>query len=295
MTSSHVFQMLIGAGVVWAAVGLLVLIFRGLVVAVEDEHVALVTRFGKLTATLSRPGAHLLFDKAMPWVTVKHVSLARDFREVKNLHVNDAGGTTVLADLWIELRIVNPEKALFAVEDWDKATLNLISHAATAALSRRQFSEILRDNSALATTLQKELSQETERWGVKVEQVFLRDVSLLPEVSRQLFAAVAARLDRARVVIEELGRIDVARLESTTALQVAHMVAEAKAQYPLAVGEALAHMKSTPPVLRAYNELYGLNLMRPHRMISFRGFSPDEMRSTDVAMLPDAAATQSGS
>ncbi len=294
MNSSQVFQLLIGAGAVWGVVGLVVLLFRSVVVDVEDEHVALVTRFGKLTATLSRPGPHLLFDKAMPWVTVKHVSLARDFREVKNLHVNDAGGTTVLADLWIELRIVNPEKALFAVEDWDKATLNVISHAATAALSRRQFSEILRDNSALAATLQKELSQETERWGVKVEQVFLSDVSLLPEVSRQLFGAVAARLDRARVVIEELGRIDVARLESQTALQVAQLVAEAKSQYPLAVGEALAQMKGTAPVLQAYNELYGLNLMRPHRMISFRGFSPHEMRSTDVAMLPDTAGVQGG-
>ncbi len=278
-------ELLFGGLTALGVIGLAVLVFRAITVAVEDEETVLVTRFGKLVAQLRKPGLHVLADKVLPWVTVHRVSLARDFRELKNVHVNDARGTTVVVDVWIELRVVDPVKALFAVEHWDTATQNLLIHAATAALSSKDFSHILRDSSELTATLERELSIETARWGVKVEQVFLRDVSLLPEVSRQLFGAVAARLDRARAVIEELGRLDVARLEADTAQRVAALVAEAKSQYPLAVGRAFNSMKRNPRVLDAYTTLFGLAQLRPHRTVAFRGFHNGEMRSADAAML----------
>jgi len=280
-----VLNLIYGMAISLASIAVAVLLFRAVTVSVEDEHVVLVTRFGKLVSRLSEPGLHVLVDRLLPYVTVNNVSVARDFREFKNVHVNDARGTTVVVDMWVELRVVDPVKALFAVERWDRATQNLLVHAATASLSTRDFSQILRDSSELTATLQRELSIETERWGVKVEQVFLRDVSLLPEVSRQLFGAVAARLERAQAVIEELGRLDVARLEANTAQKVAALVGEAKAQYPLAVGRAFSAMKSKPRVLEAYNVLFGLSQLRPHRTVVFRGFAHGEMRSADAAML----------
>ncbi len=280
-----------GFGAVLALVFVGIGLFRAVTLSVEDEHVALVTRFGKLVKRIDTPGLHVLLDRRLPWVTVHQVSLARDFRELKNVHVNDARGTTVLVDLWVELRVVDPVKALFAIEKWDTATQNLVVHAVTSALSAKDFLQILRDDAELTTMLQREISVETERWGVKVEQVFLRDVSLLPEVSRQLFGAVAARLERARAVIEEHGRLAVARLEAQTAEKVAELVAEAKSQYPLAVGRALKAMRETPQVLEAYTTLFELAQVRPHRTVAFRGFGAADMRSADAAMLAPETAS----
>ena len=79
---------------------------------------------------------------------------------------------------------------------------------------------------------------------MKVDQVFVRHVALLPEVSRQVFGTVAARLERARAVLIEQGRLDVAQLEAETARRVAQLVGEAKSQYPLAVGRALKRLKA---------------------------------------------------
>lgn len=285
MTSAEAMNVLLGAGTSIGIIAVLLMVFRAVTVSVEDEEAVLVTRFGKLVRRFDTAGLHVLVDRALPWVSVHRVSLARDFREFKNVHVNDARGTTVMVDVWAELRVVDPVKALFAVEHWDMATRNLLVHATTSTLSSKDFSHIVRDNSELTATLQRELSLETERWGVRVEQVFLRDVSLLPEVSRQLFGAVAARLERARAVIEELGRLDVARLEADTAQKVAALVGEAKAQYPLAVGGAYRAMKANPRVLEAYDTLFGLAQLRPHRTVAFRGFAHGEIRSADAAML----------
>lgn len=231
-------------GVTAGAVGatLLALAARGFGVAVEDEHVVLVTSFGKLVAKLEKPGLHVLPTKWLPWVDVEHVSLARDFRVIHDLHVNDARGTTVMADLWVELRVVDPEKAMFAVEDWEQAVQNVVVHAAMSILGSLEFQQILDDRSELGVKLQRDVSAETERWGVKVDRVFVRNVALAPEVARQVFGSVATRLEQARAVVAEEGRLDAAQLEAETSKKVALLVARAKSQYPLAVGRALERL-----------------------------------------------------
>lgn len=287
MTGMDWMMLFLGAAAGAVLLTLISLAVRGFYIGVEDEHVALVTSFGKLVAKYDKPGLVFHPTKWLPWVKVEQVSLARDFRVIHDLHLNDARGTTVVVDLWLELRIVDPEKALFAVEDWDKATQNLVLHAAMTILGSRDFQEILDDRSDLGVRLQRDVSAETERWGVKVDQVFVRHVALLPEVSRQVFGTVAARLERARAVLVEQGRLDVAQLEAETSKRVASLVAEAKSQYPLAVGRALERLKKQPAVFEAYNALYELAQVRGSRTVAFRGFDGRPLRALDVAMLPD--------
>ena len=67
--------------------------------------------------------------------------------------------------------------------------------------------------------------------------------------------------------------------------QVAALVAEAKGQYPAAVGRAFAALGSNPRVLEAYNTLYALSQVHPHRTIAFHGFEAHEVRAMDAAMV----------
>ena len=265
---------------------------RATTISVEDEHVAIVTRFGKQVARFDKPGLQVFPSKLFPWVKVHHVSMARDYRIIHDLHINDARGTTVTVDLWMEQRVVDAEKSLYATEDAEQATQNVVVHAAMSILGSRDFQQILDDQSSLGKQLQQEVSTETERWGIKVEQVFVRNVSLLPEVSRQVFGTVAARLERARAVLVEKGRLDAAQLEADTAKKVSTLVATAKSQYPLAVGRALERLKKSPRVFEAYNELYALSQVRGARTVAFRGFEGEHVRALDAAMLPDPSAGQ---
>lgn len=276
--------------VLGAAIGLLCLplfawFFRGLVIQVKEREAVLVTRFGQLFATLTRPGLHLFPSRLFPWVEVIPVSLRRDFRLFRGVHVNDARGTTVIIDLWVEFRVVDAARASFSVADWDRSLQNLVAHSASSILGNRDFNEILCDRNELDRLLQSDIAAETERWGLAIEQVFINKVSLLPEVSQQIFQTIAARLERAKADVEETGRLAAAELDAQTDVQVSALVAEAKSQYPLAIGRALARLKATPEVLEAYEELHRLSLLRPHRTIAFRGFGED-VRAIDAAMLP---------
>lgn len=251
---------------------------------VEHEEAVLITRFGQLSRVLTAPGWYWLPDRSLPWVSVRRASLERDFHYFRDIHINSVRGTTMLVDLWLELRITDPKKALFDVADWDRALQNLVQHAAISILGSRDFQEILTDRIEIGELLKRDIGAETARWGVSIEQLFVRNVSLLPEVSRHIFETIAARLERAKADIEEDGRLRVAQLEAQVSMQVAPLVADAKGQYPAALARAFAVMAREPAVLAAYNELYELSLVRPHRTITFTGFGDGELSAAEALM-----------
>jgi regulator of protease activity HflC (stomatin/prohibitin superfamily) len=205
---------------------------------------------------------------------------------VAGIVVNDVQGTTVEVDVFLEYRIADPVKARFSVSDWEGALTNVVSHAVISILGTLQLQEILCDRTDLREDLEREIADETARWGIKIERVFLRDVRIHPEVAQYLLRSVAAKLERWKADIEEEGRQRAALLGAETSEKVASLIAEARSQYPLAVGRAYAALEHTPTVREAYDALYELSLLHPHRTISFVGFEPGEIRAMDAAMLP---------
>ncbi|NUP12660.1 MAG: SPFH domain-containing protein [Polyangiaceae bacterium] len=265
-------------------------VFKGLTIRVEDEEAILVTRFGKLAKVVRTPGLHFCADRWAPWVRLIHVSLARDYREFVDVHVHDAEGTTVLVDVWLEVRVEDPVRATFAVSDWDHALRNLVSHAITSIFGDRKFSEILRSRTELGSRLEAEIGDDLKRWGIKIEQAYLRNVGLRPEVERQILHSVSAQLERAKADVDERGRIAVAHLEAETRVRISDLVASAKGQYPEAVGRAYEAMSERKAVRAAYDELYKLAQLSPGRMVAFLGF--DGMRAIDAMMIPEIGAGQ---
>ncbi len=284
MMNSPMFQLLLSAAVAFLCIPALTRLMRLFSVEVEHDEAVLISRFGQLVRTLNKPGLYFLPDRIGPWVEVQRVSVQRDFRHFRDIHINSAIGTTMLVDLWVELRITSPKRAMYDVADWDRSLQNLVQHAAISILGSRDFQQILTDRIEIGDLLKHDLGNETARWGVSIEKVFVRNVSLLPEVSQQMFATIAARLERAKADIEEEGRLMVAQLEAQTSVQIAPLVADAKGQYPAALARAFASMGQEPAVLSAYNELYELSLVRPHRTIAFNGFGTAELGAAEAMM-----------
>jgi regulator of protease activity HflC (stomatin/prohibitin superfamily) len=211
---------------------LLYLMLRALCVQVEEHTAVLITRFGKHIRTLDRPGLHFYPRRVLPWVQLSHVNRRRDGRRFDGVAVNDARGTTVTLDLWLELRIDDPVRVSFAVDNWEKALPHLVARAATAVLGDREFHEILRAHDELADLLRNDIAAQAAPWGLGIAALMIRDVHVLPGVARELLASINARLERARAEIEERGRLAVAAHDADTSASVAALVAEAKAQYP---------------------------------------------------------------
>lgn len=267
------------------------LLLRFLHVEVEDGETLLVTRHGRHAATFSRPGWYWLIDRLMPWVGTHRVSLRRAFREIPNIFIHDAKGTGIVLDVFVELRVVDPVKATFSVADWPHLLDNLVAHAMIAALGNRSFNEILCFRSELSKLIEDEIRHETERWGIQIDLVVLRSVSVSPAIAGQFVASVAAKLERAKAHIEEDGRQTVALLEANTSAKIATLIAEARGHYPLAVGRSYERLSARPEVFEAYRDLYELSLLQPHRTVAFQGFASGEIRAMDAAMATATSET----
>lgn len=277
-------QTVLGFTVIWGSFLSLWFIKRNISLHVENETEALVTSFGKLVRKITKPGLHFC-PHFLPWVKVINVSKKIDHLHYTNLQVNDVRGTTLVIDLWLEFQIKNTEKAIFQVEDWEESLRSLTINLASSYLSGHDFNTIHTERLKLSHEIKSELEETVQRWGISINVLFIRKISLTNEIAHQMFNAVAAKLERVKANIEEEGRLKVAILEADTQKKIAELTAHAKGQYPKAIGKAYSELSENPKVLKAYIELYELSQIRPHRTTTYHGFGDNENLNTVTASL----------
>ncbi|MBC7658423.1 MAG: SPFH/Band 7/PHB domain protein [Chitinophagaceae bacterium] len=273
----------------WFVAGLALLpliwsVFRILTLTVDEESAVILNRFGKTFRILREPGFTFLPERILPWVTTHTVSLKRDFRHYDEIHVNDCRGTTIVIDVWIEFRVVSPEKSLFHIENWEGSLQSLLTNSTTSILGTFEFQQILSNRSELGSMLKADIADETARWGLEINLVFISKLSLLADVSEQLFNTVAARLEKAKSDIEEVGRLEALTLEAETSAKVSALVAEAKGQHALGVSRVYKKLSQHPDVFKGYKQLYALSVLKPQRTVLFQGFGTEEFSAIEAAM-----------
>lgn len=277
-------QIILGFTIIWGSFLSLWFIKRNISLHVENETEALVTSFGKLVRKIVKPGLHWC-PHFFPWIKVINVSKKIDHLHYTNLQVNDVRGTTLVIDLWLEFQIEDTEKAIFQVENWEESLCSLTINLASSYLSGHEFNTIHTERLKLSREIKAEMKETVERWGIVINALFIRKVSLTNEIAHQMFNTVAAKLERVKANVEEEGRLKVAILEADTQKKIAELTAHAKGQYPKAIGNAYSKLRENPKVLEAYMELYELSQIRPHRTTTYHGFSDNEKLSTASASL----------
>ena len=111
---------------------------------------------------------------------------------------------TVSVDAVIYFRIYDPVLSVNKVADAKFSTRLLAATSLRTILGTKSLQEILQDKESIAIHLQELLDDATDAWGVKVERVELKDVSLPQSMQRSMATeAEASREARAKVVAAE--------------------------------------------------------------------------------------------
>lgn len=267
---------LLAAIAVPTAVLALVLFVKRFLVSTPEGHEVLLLRFGKLERRIVAPGlvgaAKLApYDR---WITVSRQWDERVFRAVES---NDAQGTIFQVDLRVTFRLENAELALFSVDDWEQALESTTVHEAAATLAGKDRAQFLRSAPELSTALAASVREAMAAYGIEVGDVRICNVEFRPEVARQMFEAVGAKLEVAKAECEERGRTDAALLLARTEQQVAELEARAKTEHLKAIGRAYQELRRRPEIFDAYIRLYRLSQLDPSRVVSFDGFDDGEL------------------
>ncbi len=270
----------------WLVLAVLGWIFYRTGVALRPFESVLIMRFGKCIEEIQTPGFHFRPQLWIPGYSKLRVSKQMMYERIQDLHLNDLDGTTLRVDLWVECKVVDAKRSVFAVESWLDALKNLIIHSVVSKAGSIRLETILSDRKNFIQDILNEVSLEAKNWGISVEQLWIQDVRLLPEISKQFFDRVAAQLELKKARVEEIGKIRVQILQAETEKTIAQYQATARSMQPQAVGRAYQKLNRTPGVMTAYEKLYQLSLLQPQKVVSFVGFKDSEVRALDALMIP---------
>jgi len=271
----------LGIAAVIGGVFLIVAVWKVFLVWNPETHETLELSFGKLGKRSTEAG-YTGGKRWIPWKRWITASRQWDERIFRKIELNDSQGTTVHVDLRVTFRLSDPEKALFFVENWEETLESTTLHEASALLASKDRVTFLRLAPELSTALTQSLVKEMTAYGIQVREVRVLNVEFRPEVARQMFEAVAAKLEVAKAEYEEKGRTDAALLMGRTEEKVAEIEARAKTESLKAVGRAYEELRKRPEVFHAYVELYRLSRLDPSRLVSFDGFDGKLSSSTLV-------------
>ena len=165
---------------------------------IRQYEQGIVLRWGRLQTKVRDPG--------LTWVNPISDRLHKVNMQivVSGVTPQDAitrDNVTVMVDAVVYYRVVDATKALVNVQDYHTAVAQVAQTSLRSVIGKSDLDELLSNREAINAQLQAVIDQPTEGWGVRVERVEVKDVSLPESMKRSMSRqAEAERERRARVI-----------------------------------------------------------------------------------------------
>lgn len=111
----------------------------------------------------------------------------------------------------VYFRVMDPTKAITAVEDFHYATSQISQTTLRSVLGQSSLDELLTNRDALNTELQRIIDEQTEPWGIKVTTVEVKNVDLPLEMQRAIAKQAEAERERRAKIIHAEGEFQAAQ------------------------------------------------------------------------------------
>jgi regulator of protease activity HflC (stomatin/prohibitin superfamily) len=181
---------------------LFVFVFLPLSIKIVREYNRLVIfRLGRCIGARG-PGLVLLIplvDRAV------RTDLREFFLEIPRQDSITQDNAPVSIDFIIYFKVVDPVASVVAVNDFEGAAQNIAATTLRAVIGDISLDDVLAKRDQINTVLRVKLDEITERWGVKVTNVEIREILPPPGVLEAMTRQMSAERTRRAVVTEAEG------------------------------------------------------------------------------------------
>ncbi len=187
------------------AVVVLVLVVLGASVRqVQQYQRGVVLRFGRLLPDVRQPGLRLLipFVDQMTKVPVQTLVL-----DVPSQGTITRDNVTIGVDAVVYFRVVDPVRAVINVEKYLFATSQVSQTSLRSVIGRADLDTLLSDREQVNAELRAVIDTPTEDWGIKIDRVEVKDISLPEGMRRSMSRQAEAERDRRARVIHADGEL----------------------------------------------------------------------------------------
>jgi regulator of protease activity HflC (stomatin/prohibitin superfamily) len=178
----------------------LVLLISAAVKVVQEYERGVIFRLGRLVGAKG-PGLFFIIPIVDRMVKVDLRVITLDIPS-QDCITND--NVTVKVNAVAYYRVIDPERAVVAVEDFTRATWQIAQTSLRNVIGQSELDELLAHREKINEELQTIIDEQTEPWGVKVSIVEVKDVEL-PQTMQRAMArqAEAEREKRAKIIHAE--------------------------------------------------------------------------------------------
>ncbi len=132
------------------------------------------------------------------------VDLRTRVLDVPSQDVISRDNVSVKVNAVIYYRVIDAQKAIIQVENYDMATSQLAQTTLRSVLGQHELDRMLAERDRLNDDIQRILDEQTEAWGIKVSNVELKQIDLNENMIRAIAKqAEAERLRRAKIIDAE--------------------------------------------------------------------------------------------
>jgi len=192
---------------------------------------AVIFRLGRSTRAILNPGGQgngpgliLLVPIIDKMVKVSLQTVALD---VPPQDVITRDNVSIKVSAVIYFRVIDPEKAIVAVQDYLYATSQIAQTTLRSVLGQVELDDLLSARDKINQQLQRIIDEHTEPWGIKVANVEVKQIDLPQDMQRAMAKQAEAERERRAKVINADG-------EFQAAAKLAE-AAEVLARFPIAL------------------------------------------------------------
>jgi regulator of protease activity HflC (stomatin/prohibitin superfamily) len=238
MNWSALGEVVASLAVLVAIVGAVAAVALNCVYVVREYERLVVFRLGRSLGSRG-PGLVLLIPLADRAV---RVDLREQFLAVSHQQCITKDNAPIAIDFLIYWRVVDPSVSVIEVANFAGASQGVATTALRAVIGDLPLDDVLANRDRINLTLRQKLDEVTERWGVKVTTVEIRDVLPPQNVQEAMNRQLSAERNRRATVTESDGKREAAILVAEGEKQSAILRAEGERQSAVleAEGRALA-------------------------------------------------------
>ncbi|PIE20617.1 MAG: hypothetical protein CSA61_01665 [Neptuniibacter caesariensis] len=189
----------------------------------------IVQRFGKYHTTLN-PGLNIIvpyIDQIAYKVTTKDIVL-----DIPSQEVITKDNATITANAVAYINILDPQKAVFGVEDYERAIKTLVQTSLRSIIGEMTLDESLSSRELIKIKLKESISNDIVDWGIALKTVEIQDINPSETMQTSMEKEAAAERERratvtmaegekAATILEAEGRLEASRKDADAAIVLA--------------------------------------------------------------------------
>lgn len=152
----------------------------------------------------------------------RKVDMRERFLEIPRQTAISKDNTSIDIDFLVYYRVINPKLSVLEVENVVQASLNIAATTLRAVIGDIELDDVLAKREQINDVLRVKLDEVTERWGIKITRVEIREVeppaSVREAMNRQMSAERERRAMVTRAEGERASAIMVAEGEKQSAI-----------------------------------------------------------------------------